>query len=163
MHNCHRFSSATPMADASCYGSCARDTFGYAEFQVLGPRTCVQLPPSIASRRSGAAPPMYKVTPNPPPLDTAQLLAQASRAANHSEPGTAPPNGYEPLFSINSAADTEALLVNAYETLIGAGGLTSDLAETTDGKLRSQLLAIGQLLGLAGLLVDRAMEQRCPT
>ncbi|OZO05095.1 hypothetical protein B7453_07800 [Pseudomonas sp. IB20] len=67
------------------------------------------------------------------------------------------------MFSINSAADTEALLVNAYETLIGAGGLTSDLAETTDGKLRSQLLAIGQLLGLAGLLVDRAMEQRCPT
>jgi hypothetical protein len=106
---------------------------------------------------------MYKVTPNPPPLDTAQLLAQASRTANHYEPGTAPPNGYEPLFSINSAADIEPLLVNAYETLIGASGLTSDLAETTDGKLRSQLLAIGQLLELAGLLVDRAMEQRCPT
>lgn len=96
-------------------------------------------------------------------LDTAQLLAQASRASNHSEPGTAPPNGYKPLFSINLAADTEALLVNAYETLIGAGGLTYDLAEITDGKLRNQLLAIGQLLELARLLVDRATEQRCPT
>lgn len=105
---------------------------------------------------------MYKVTPNPPPLDTAQLLAQASRAANRSESETAPPNGYEPLFSINSAANTEALLANAYETLIGASGLTTDLAETTDGKLRSQLLAIGQLLDLTGLLVSRAMEHQCP-
>jgi len=138
MHNCHRFSSATPVAGASCYGSCARDTFGYAEFQVLGPRTCVQLPPSIASRRSGAAP------------------------ANHFEPDTAWLNRYGPLFSINSAANTEALLVNAYETLIGASGLTSDLADAADGKIRSQLLAIGQLLELAGLLVDRAMEQQCP-
>ncbi|UNM21449.1 hypothetical protein K0P33_08315 [Pseudomonas sp. ArH3a] len=99
----------------------------------------------------------------------AAIRGGSTHVQGHTEPtsvrhsGTAPPNGYEPLFSINSAADTEALLVNAYETLIGAGGLTSDLAETTDGKLRSQLLAIGQLLGLAGLLVDRAMEQRCPT
>ncbi|MBC8784772.1 MAG: DUF6124 family protein [Pseudomonas fluorescens] len=105
---------------------------------------------------------MYKVTPNPPPLDTAQLLAQASRAANHFEPDATSSNRYEPLFSISSAANTEALLVNAYETLIGASGLTSDLADTVDGKTRSQLLAIGQLLELAGLLVDRAMEQQCP-
>lgn len=48
------------------------------------------------------------------------------------------------------------------KTLIGASGLTSDLADTVDGKTRSQLLAIGQLLELAGLLVDRAMEQQCP-
>ena len=41
---------------------------------------------------------MYKVTPNPPPLDTAQLLAQASRAANHFEPDTTSSNRYEPLF-----------------------------------------------------------------
>ncbi|WP_347341218.1 DUF6124 family protein [Pseudomonas sp. MONT-RG-20F-R14-05] len=62
-----------------------------------------------------------------------------------------------------ATGEPQALLVNAYETLTGASGLTSDLAETTDGKLRSQLLAIGQLLELAELLVDRAMEQRCPT
>ncbi|NWB70711.1 DUF6124 family protein [Pseudomonas sp. I8001] len=105
---------------------------------------------------------MHKVTPNPPPKDSAALLDAASRAAHHSLPPPPHTNGYLPLFSINAAANTEALLANAYETLNGACGLVQDLAETMDDKQRCQLLAIGQLLELTVLLVDRAMGQKCP-
>lgn len=43
----HTIAGAFFASAASCHGGCARETFGFAGFQVPGSPTCVQLPPIV--------------------------------------------------------------------------------------------------------------------
>jgi hypothetical protein len=89
---------------------------------------------------------MKKVTPNPPP--------------SHSDdtPQT-PPNI---IFTVRPGLSTEAALSNASEMLESATVCAYDCAEHLDGSSRKQLLAVVQMVEIAQLLVDAALERECP-
>ncbi|WP_455824288.1 DUF6124 family protein [Pseudomonas graminis] len=89
---------------------------------------------------------MKKVTPNPPP--------------SHSEgaPQT-PPNV---IFSVRPGLSTEAALSNASEMLESATVCAYDCAERVEGSSRKQVLAVVQMIEIAQLLVDQALNQECP-
>ena len=71
------------------------------------------------------------------------------------------PNRLDPVshvFSINPNVDTESLLCHATETLASLNVMTTDLACELEGSLRNEALAIQQLIVLAELMVNRALD-----
>ena len=66
------------------------------------------------------------------------------------------------LFTVNPHQNTEALLVNASETLSSLNALTCNLAFDLNTSQRAILLGIQQMAELGQLLVDRALEQVSP-
>ncbi|WDU60579.1 DUF6124 family protein [Pseudomonas poae] len=89
---------------------------------------------------------MKKVTPNPPqstPDDTPQT----------------PPNL---LFTVRPGLSTEAALSNASEMLESATVCAYDCAEHLEGIGRKQVLAVVQMIEIAQLLVDQALNRECP-
>ncbi|PWK43868.1 DUF6124 family protein [Pseudomonas sp. OV226] len=71
------------------------------------------------------------------------------------------PNRPDPVshvFSINPNVDTESLLCHATETLASLNVMTTDLACELEGSLRNEALAIQQLVVLAELMVNRALD-----
>jgi hypothetical protein len=71
------------------------------------------------------------------------------------------PNRPDPVshvFSINPNVDTESLLCHATETLASLNVMTTDLACELEGSLRNEALAIQQLIVLAELMVNRALD-----
>ena len=71
------------------------------------------------------------------------------------------PNRPDPVshvFSINPNVDTEALLCHATETLASLNVMTTDLACELEGSRRNEALAIQQLIVLAELMVNRALD-----
>ena len=67
------------------------------------------------------------------------------------------------IFTINPDQDTEALLVNASETLSSLNAMTCNLAFDLDTSQRAIMLGIQQMAALGQLLVDRALEQISPS
>ena len=63
------------------------------------------------------------------------------------------------IFTINPDQETEALLVNASETLSSLNAMTCNLAFDLDTSQRAIMLGIQQMAELGQLLVDRALEQ----
>ena len=67
------------------------------------------------------------------------------------------------IFTINPDQETEALLVNASETLSSLNAMTCTLAFDLDTSQRAIMLGIQQMAELGQLLVDRALEQISPS
>ena len=67
------------------------------------------------------------------------------------------------IFTINPDRETEALLVNASETLSSLNAMTCNLAFDLDTSQRAIMLGIQQMAELGQLLVDRALEQISPS
>ena len=73
------------------------------------------------------------------------------------------PTPNPPLFTVNPHQNTEALLVNASETLSSLNAITCNLALDLDTSQRAIMLGIQQMAELGQLLVDRALEQVSPS
>ncbi|MEX5688596.1 DUF6124 family protein [Pseudomonas silesiensis] len=84
---------------------------------------------------------MFKATPNPP-RDTPR------------KPST--------MFIIAPDIDTESLLAHACESLASASVMASDFATFVDGPQRSMVLGIQQVIMLADLAVNRALDNLDP-
>lgn len=89
---------------------------------------------------------MKKVTPNPPP----------SISDDNSQTST------NLIFSVRPGLSTEAALSNASEMLESATVCAYDCAEHLDGSGRKQVLAVVQMVEIARLLVDEALNRECP-
>ena len=72
------------------------------------------------------------------------------------------PNPPASVFTVNPHQNTEALLVNASETLSSLNAMTCNLAFDLNTSNRAIMLGIQQKAELGQLLVDRALEQVSP-
>ncbi|MBC3364000.1 DUF6124 family protein [Pseudomonas sp. SWRI154] len=114
---------------------------------------------------------MFKATPNPPDTDatspnetsdSSAFDAAAKRALDY----YLNPKPEEPapgqLFTVVYGLDMECLLANLSETLASADAMISDLAFELEGSRRHVTLGIQQLIELAKLLANRALERVDP-
>lgn len=89
---------------------------------------------------------LTNVTPNPPPStsdDNPQL----------------PP---DVIFTVRPGLSTEAALSNASEMLESAAVCAYDCAEHLDGPSLKKVLAVVQMVEIAQLLVNEALNRECP-
>ena len=112
---------------------------------------------------------MPKVTPTPPETDP------ASPKENLDSP-TAPTPDFQPsiadikptprtlstMFIVNPEFDIETLLGYACESLASAEVMANDLADHMTGSSRNSLLGISQVIMLAELTVNRALDHLDP-
>jgi hypothetical protein len=107
---------------------------------------------------------MPKPTPNPP--ESATESNTAKRASNlHLKPAilkSSAPHKPSTMFFIAPDIDTETLLAHACESLASASVMASDFATFLDGPQRSTLLGIQQVIMLADLAVNRALDNLDP-
>ncbi|WP_274642804.1 DUF6124 family protein [Pseudomonas serbica] len=100
---------------------------------------------------------MPKPTPNPPESATSREL--------HLKPAilkSSAPHNPSTMFLIGPNIDTETLLAHACESLASAGVMATDFATFVDGPQRSMLLGIQQVIMLADLAVNRALDNLDP-
>ncbi|VVO03337.1 DUF6124 family protein [Pseudomonas fluorescens] len=111
---------------------------------------------------------MHKVTPNPPeipnvspydPLDSSKLHDAAQRGLDHYLTPPATDDNPQQIFVVTPNINTQALLVNAYETFSSASTLALDLSDDLEGKHRNLALAIQQLMELGLMLVGKALDR----
>ncbi|MGF6285189.1 hypothetical protein ABH912_000083 [Pseudomonas sp. BT76 TE3572] len=103
---------------------------------------------------------MFKPTPNPPESET-----ESTTAAPHLNPAiikNSAPHNPSRMFAIAPDIDTESLLAHACESLASASVMASDFAVFVEGPQRSMLLGIQQVIMLADLAVNRAMDNIDP-
>ncbi|MHC8326187.1 DUF6124 family protein [Pseudomonas sp. LB1P83] len=114
---------------------------------------------------------MFKATPNPPetddvspydPLDPKKLNEAADRALDHylnpsalKTPVIRKPSA---MFIVAPDIDNESLLAHACESLASARVLASDFAGHLEGPQRHTMLGIQQVIMLAELAVNRALD-----
>ncbi|VVO17700.1 DUF6124 family protein [Pseudomonas fluorescens] len=107
---------------------------------------------------------MPKPTPNPPGSQTEST--NASCASNlHLKPAilkTCAPHKPSTVFVIAPDIDTESLLAHACESLASASVMASDFATFVEGPQRSMVLGIQQVIMLADLAVNRALDNLDP-
>ncbi|KTC23032.1 hypothetical protein AO391_12745 [Pseudomonas marginalis ICMP 9505] len=89
---------------------------------------------------------MKKVTPNPP------------SSTSDDTPQTQP----DVIFTVRPGLSTEAALSNASEMLESATVCAYDCAEHLAGSGRKQVLAVVQMIEIAQLLVNEALNRECP-
>ncbi|MCU1763864.1 DUF6124 family protein [Pseudomonas sp. 14P_8.1_Bac3] len=92
---------------------------------------------------------MIKPTPNPPTPENDSPPESRSNI---------PPHTSIEMFTVNPAIDTESLLAYACESLASASVLASDFAVFLDESRRPMLLGIQQVIMLAELTVNRALD-----
>ncbi|VVM62445.1 hypothetical protein PS662_01377 [Pseudomonas fluorescens] len=107
---------------------------------------------------------MPKATPNPPettpqtdPVDPASDLGFDPCDLKTSSPHTP-----TTMYSITPGIDTETLLASACESLASASVMACDFAVFVSGPQRRMLLGIQQLIMLADLAVNRALDNIDP-
>jgi hypothetical protein len=102
---------------------------------------------------------MPKPTPNPPESTTPPASHRDLKAAilKNSKPHTP-----SKMYAIVADMDTESLLANACESLASASIMASDFATFLDGPQRSMLLGIQQVVMLADLAVNQALDNLDP-
>jgi hypothetical protein len=117
---------------------------------------------------------MFKITPNPPETDPAtpqeildpiKLKELADRAlAHYLNPPAPKDTSYKPstMFLIAPGIDTESLMAHACESLASASVLASDFAASLEGPQRKTMLALQQVIMLAELAVNRALDNLDP-
>lgn len=66
------------------------------------------------------------------------------------------------IFTVRPGLSTEVALSNASEMLESATVFAYDCAEHLDGSSRKQVLAVVQMVEIAQLLVDQALNRECP-
>lgn len=109
---------------------------------------------------------MPKPTPNPPETDPASpnenpdptLDFQLHSAADI----MASPRKISTMFTVDPNLDIETLLGYACESLASADVMTNDLADHMTGSSRNSLLGISQVIMLAELAVNRALDHLDP-
>lgn len=150
---------------------------GFTKFP--GPLTCVQLPPFSLSGRKGLAPsrelPMRKVTPDPPDADNASPnespeTQKRDEATNRNDDDhhasfadiRATPRTPCTMYIVNPEVDVQTLLGSVSESLASACVITMDLADRETGTSRNTLLGIFEIIMLAEISVNRALDQLDP-
>ncbi|MGO4313452.1 DUF6124 family protein [Pseudomonas sp. KB_15] len=106
---------------------------------------------------------MVKPTPNPPESETNSTTHRASSLPL--KPAilkSNAPHNPSTMFVIAPNIDTENLLAHACESLASASVMASDFATFLDGPQRSMLLGIQQVIMLADLAVNRALDNVAP-
>ncbi|MVW86210.1 hypothetical protein EI969_09680 [Pseudomonas sp. PB101] len=106
---------------------------------------------------------MFKPTPNPPESETDSATHRPSGL--HLKPAilkSTTPHNPSTMFIIAPNIDTESLLAHACESLASASVMASDFATFLDGPQRSMLLGIQQVIMLADLAVNRALDNVAP-
>ena len=107
---------------------------------------------------------MIKHSPNPPesnpenptanPDSSLHLKAEILKKTTPHNPGK--------MYAIVADMDTESLLANACESLASASIMASDFATFLEGPQRSMLLGIQQIIMLADLAVNQALDNLDP-
>ena len=100
---------------------------------------------------------MPKPTPNPPESATSHEL--------HLKPAilkSSAPHNPSTMFLIGPNIDTETLLAHACESLASASVMASDFAGFLEGSQRNTMLGIQQVIMLAELAVNRALDNVDP-
>ncbi|WP_166218296.1 DUF6124 family protein [Pseudomonas atagonensis] len=118
---------------------------------------------------------MDKLIPDPP-LEPTTPLAEAIRAEDlaknreaikraldfYLSPEPAKPRQPSTMFLVHPGVDTESLLAHACESLASASVMASHFANELSGFQRSTALAIQQIVMLAELAVNRALDRVDP-
>jgi len=110
---------------------------------------------------------MTKPTPNPPESPASENLDSAN---HHEDPDRIPsaadiratPRKPCTMYIIDPQIDTQTLLDDACVSLASAHVMTMDLADRTYGTSVNTLLGIAQVIMLAELSVNRALDQLDP-
>jgi hypothetical protein len=98
---------------------------------------------------------MPKPSPNPPePQIDPHLKPAILKSSAPHNPST--------MFLIAPGIDTETLLAHACESLASASVMATDFATFVDGPQRSMLLGIQQVIMLADMAVNRALDNLDP-
>ena len=118
---------------------------------------------------------MDKLIPDPPPETTTPLEAaiRAEDLAKNREaikraldfylsPEPAKPRQPSTMFLVHPSVDTEGLLAHACESLASANAMASNFATELGGLQRSTALASQQIIMLAELAVNRALDRVDP-
>jgi hypothetical protein len=103
---------------------------------------------------------MAKPTPNPPESNPEKTTHEP-----HVKPAilkSTTPHNPSTIFTITANIRTEDLLAHACESLASASVMSSDLATFLDGPHRNTLLGIQQVIMLADLAVNRALDNLDP-
>ncbi|EJN35358.1 hypothetical protein PMI35_00205 [Pseudomonas sp. GM78] len=103
---------------------------------------------------------MIKPSPNPPesePANTAASLDLKPAILKFSTP-----HNPSSMFLIAPDISTEDLLAHACESLASASIMATDFATFVEGPQRSMLLGIQQVIMLADLAVNRALDNLDP-
>ncbi|WP_395601871.1 DUF6124 family protein [Pseudomonas sp. A1230] len=118
---------------------------------------------------------MDKLIPDPP-LETPTPLADAIRVDEQTKnreaikraldfylcPDPVKPRQPSTMFLVNPNVDTESLLAHACESLASASAAASNFANELSGLQRSTVLGIQQIIMLAELAVNRALDRVDP-
>ena len=107
---------------------------------------------------------MPKPTPNPPESQTESTTASCASDLRLKPAILKPSIPHKPsaMFVIAPNIDTESLLAHACESLASANVMASDLAGFLHGPYRNALLGIAQIIMLAELAVNRALDNIDP-
>jgi hypothetical protein len=98
---------------------------------------------------------MPKPSPNPPESEKDPHLKPAVLKS-------CVPHNPSTMFLIAQGIDTETLLAHACESLASASVMATDFATFVDGPQRSMLLGIQQVIMLADMAVNRALDNLDP-
>ncbi|MBV4463392.1 hypothetical protein KVG95_08590 [Pseudomonas sp. SWRI79] len=114
-------------------------------------------------------PPFNTTTPNAEASRTEELLKDREAIKRALDYYLDPPAQYtekprrpSTMFIVAPNMDTESLLAHAYESLATASVLASDFANDLIGPQRHTALAIQQVIMLAELAVNRALDNVDP-
>ncbi|MHC8342090.1 DUF6124 family protein [Pseudomonas sp. RT6P73] len=114
-------------------------------------------------------PPVNTTTPNPESTEAEALLRDREAIKRALDYYLDPPDQYAPkprrpstMFMIAPDMDSESLLAQACESLESASVMTSDFAANLIGPQRHTVLAIQQIIMLAELAVNRALDNVDP-
>ncbi|WP_223488604.1 DUF6124 family protein [Pseudomonas sp. A-RE-19] len=114
-------------------------------------------------------PPFNTTTPNVEASRTEELLKDREAIKRALDYYLDPPAQYtekprrpSTMFMVAPGADTESLLAYAYESLASASVLVSDFANNLIGPQRHTAMAIQQVIMVAELAVNRALDNVDP-
>ena len=108
---------------------------------------------------------MIRSTPSPPESETAtQSTSQTGDHHHNPQPLkiAIPPHKPSTMFVIAPDIGTETLLAHACESLASASVMASDFAGFLEGSQRNTMLGIQQVIMLAELAVNRALDNVDP-
>ncbi|VVP51899.1 hypothetical protein PS838_05412 [Pseudomonas fluorescens] len=108
---------------------------------------------------------MIRSTPSPPESETAtQSTSQTGDHHHNPQPLkiAIPPHKPSTMFVIAPGINTETLLAHACESLASASVMASDFAGFLEGSQRNTMLGIQQVIMLAELTVNRALDNVDP-
>jgi hypothetical protein len=106
---------------------------------------------------------MDKLIPDPPLEDLPTDRDAINRALDfYLDPKPAKPRQPSTMFLVHPGVDTESLLAHACESLASASAMASNFANELNGLQRSTALAIQQIVMLAELAVNRALDRVDP-